>query len=302
MPKVAIVTPVFNHLEITRKYVESWRASRYPARHLIIVDDGSTDGTGEWLRRNAPEVRVVTGNGSLWWAASTNAGIRDAFENLQPDYILTLNNDVRLSDGYLEELVEVAREGKGRRIVGSAIYHDEDPQRVWAMGAYSNPSEGLLFELNLSGLQQSWLPDLPRALPVDACPGAGVLVPAKAFDEIGLYNSRFYPQYHADFEFAFRAGKAGYEIVCATRAKIYNMAGHSVSLSHSSGIASLFSKRSARYLPALAHFLAHYVPSNSDRIKCVASTFPKLGAPQRGVHQLIESVEQLKDRAKERLR
>ncbi|HYX05715.1 MAG TPA: glycosyltransferase, partial [Bacteroidales bacterium] len=82
--KLAIILPVFNNLQYTKKCLETLYQNRDNARltkeqvKIVITDDGSKDGTSEWLANNYPEVYVLKGNGNLWWSGGVNKGIRFA--------------------------------------------------------------------------------------------------------------------------------------------------------------------------------------------------------------------------------
>jgi len=71
-PRVAVVVPVYNKIELTIRFLESFQQITYPNYSMIIVDDGSRDGTAEILRARFPEVIVLKGDGNLWWSGATN--------------------------------------------------------------------------------------------------------------------------------------------------------------------------------------------------------------------------------------
>ena len=78
--RVEIVTPVYNRRDITLQCLKS--LSRLNCEglqiHTIIVDDGSTDGTSEAIKKDFPEVEIIKGDGNLWFSEGTNVGIRAA--------------------------------------------------------------------------------------------------------------------------------------------------------------------------------------------------------------------------------
>ena len=69
---VHIVFPVHNRLKSTKDILASLSKQSAQNYNLVICDDGSTDGTGEYLSTHHPDVTVIQGNGQLWWTAGIN--------------------------------------------------------------------------------------------------------------------------------------------------------------------------------------------------------------------------------------
>lgn len=109
MRKIEIVTPVHNRREETIQCLKSLgRIDRTGLQiHIIIVDDGSTDGTAELVASEFPDVEIVQGNGDLWYTAGTNRGIEAALRH-DPDYILAINNDSIFDEKCILNLVQCA--------------------------------------------------------------------------------------------------------------------------------------------------------------------------------------------------
>ena len=106
---VFICIPVFNRLSYTISCIKSIREQSYTHYKTIICDDNSTDGTAEYLLKNAPDVTVLHGDGNLWWTGGTNKCVEYALKIAKPDdYIFTLNNDTELTSNVLQTLVKCA--------------------------------------------------------------------------------------------------------------------------------------------------------------------------------------------------
>ena len=88
---IIVLIPIHNRIDFTRSCLTSLKNQKFKDFQIIIVDDGSTDGSSEMLRDEFPEVKVINGDGNWWWTKSINVGIRDSID-LNPDYYLLLNN------------------------------------------------------------------------------------------------------------------------------------------------------------------------------------------------------------------
>jgi len=237
MPRVAVVTPVFNKIALTLRFLESFTRVDYSPRTIIIVDDGSTDNTREILAEQFPEVIVLRGDGNLWWSGCTNRGVRRALE-MGHDYVLTINNDVIVRPDFLSRLVATAR-AHPRSLVGARINFLEEPGKIWAVGASAHWDTDLVMQCNCQGGQEDDIvPRLHDPSPVQALTGCGALIPASCYREVGFYDDRWFPQYHGDSEFALRAARHGYRIFVDLKAVVFNNS------HNTSSETNIFSRRS----------------------------------------------------------
>jgi len=95
-----IIIPIFNRIEYTKGCLLSLYKQTYKNFKIVVINDGSTDGSGKVLERDFPSVHVINGDGNLWWTAATNLGVKFALKN-GADYILTLNNDTIATPDFL---------------------------------------------------------------------------------------------------------------------------------------------------------------------------------------------------------
>ncbi len=99
-----IVIPVHNRKYLTNKCLNSLQRQTYKNFNIIVIDDGSTDGTSKMIQNDFPGVILLHGDGNLWWTGATNMGCRYAIEN-GAKYILTLNDDVIVKHDYIEKMI-----------------------------------------------------------------------------------------------------------------------------------------------------------------------------------------------------
>lgn len=217
-PKVSAVIPIHNRIRYTLRFLESFEKVDYPNYEIIIIDDGSTDGSWEAISKHYPKVRLIRGDGTLWWSGATNMGIKDAVYR-GTDYILTINNDVEVDPNFLKALVECAEENP-RSIIGSMVYCKGEPTKLWFAGGTLGWKKGK--SIVMIGYGEYDRGQYEGRREVEAITGMGVLIKAKYFEEIGLYDRKNFPQYHADYDFTMRARKKGYRLIIDSKSKIYN--------------------------------------------------------------------------------
>lgn len=238
MPSVVILVPVFNRLKFTQQFLADLRKNTFLNWSLLVIDDGSSDGTAEWLAQegrllseysdvefNAGEVYYMRGDGEWWWTKCINTALKVALKN-GAELILTHNNDVELPKNYLAEIVAVQRTHPNA-IVTAPIY-DMETRECLPDGA------GVLRDW-------WWAKDIKLAHPkavsecggvkteqsirrLGHCSGRGCLVPKTVFEKVGLYDQKHLPHYAADDDFTFRAANQGVSILMAMGTVCYTPA------------------------------------------------------------------------------
>jgi len=215
-PKVAIIVPTYNSVSDCLSCLESLMKLAYPDFAVTVVDDGSTDGTSEAVSRLYPKVRILQGDGNLWWTGCMNVGSRDALER-GADYVMAMNSDVCVAPDCLLELVRCAEENKPC-IVGSLIYFMGDPQRIWCAGGMMVwPLVGATH----IGYNERDQGQFEGVREVEWTPGMGTLYPRKILLELDCFDRKF-PQYYADADFSLRARRKGYRVLVTSRSRLFN--------------------------------------------------------------------------------
>lgn len=208
---IYVVFPVHNRVASTQKFLESISLQTYSDFKVVICDDGSTDGTWDYVSTNHPDVVLLRGDGNLWWTAGINRCIQYVLNYAaDADYVLTINNDVTLPSNYLEQKAIRAREHPNA-IIGSLCVYMHDHDLIETSGFRVDFNRLTSTSLTKRGERRSKQHTGIRE--ATSVPGKGVLVPASVYRDIGLYDDKDLPQYHADTDFILRAHKAGYKIL-----------------------------------------------------------------------------------------
>lgn len=225
MLKIAIVFPIFNGLDYTKKCLQTLSeltalADKSKVKYeVVITDDGSSDGSAEWIRENYPEVYIENGDGNLWWSGGINKAIRFALGELNADYTLWWNNDVIPEEVYFTNLAEILLGNPDIPLLGSKVYLDESKTIVWSMGGIFNMKTGYK---EMIGFEQKDSGELLQPQEADWLTGMGTVVHKSVYKKIGFVDADHFPQYHGDSDFTLRAKKAGFKIKAYPQLRIYN--------------------------------------------------------------------------------
>jgi len=204
---VAIVVVTWNALDFTQRCLAALRdLTDHPAWRLVVVDNGSTDGTVEWLR-TADDASLLENRENLGFSRAVNRGI--AATDPGEDVVL-LNNDVLVTDpSWLSRLQSVAHGGPTVGVVGARLVAPEG--YVQHVGAYMRPIS--LRGEQLAGMELD-VNQCDRDRPVESVVFAQVYLRRDCLDRVGPLDEDYFA-YFEDTDFCLRARRAGFDVVCA---------------------------------------------------------------------------------------
>ncbi len=215
-PSVAIIILNWNGREDTLACLESLARLEYPSFHIIVVDNGSTDGSPETIRRAFPQTEVLETGANLGYAGGNNRGLKAALARPFP-YILLLNNDTLVAPDFLTHLVRAADRTAG--IVGPTIYYADRPEVIWTAGGAIDWRRGDTRMIGLDAVDRGQFGTVPRE--VDFVSGCAMLVRRDVPERIGLLDERFF-LYYEEVEWCVRARRAGFRILHVPQAKVWH--------------------------------------------------------------------------------
>lgn len=245
-PAASIIIPVYNH---ARHTVACLRAlARFVPAHaveILVVDDGSSDETADWMPRiGGLRYHRRARNGGF--IASCNDGAALA----RGEFLVFLNNDTVPQPGWLDELLQTFRQHPRAGLAGSQlIYPDGRLQEAggvvfsdgsaWNYGRFDSPLD----------------PRYGSLRDADYCSGAALAIPAALFRQLGGFDTRYAPAYYEDTDLAFAVRAAGRRVIYQPRSRVVHLEGISSGTDLNSGAKAYQRRNQHRFAEKWAQLL-----------------------------------------------
>jgi GT2 family glycosyltransferase len=220
--KVAIIIVNWNGFEVTAKCLRSLLKIDYENYYIVVIDNGSTDGSVTKLKIEFPEVEYLELDANYGFTGGCNRGIDHCRQKNHPEYYLLLNNDTIVEHGFLREMVNVFLVEKHIGIVVPKIYYHDKPEHLYYAGGYVNAFTGLSRH---RGKNEKDRGQYDNTEEVTFANGCAMLIKAEVIQTIGLLDNIFFAT-GEDVEYSYRAMKYGYKIFYAPRARLWHYEGY----------------------------------------------------------------------------
>ncbi len=208
MEKIYILLPVHNNIEMTVRFVNCLSAQTFDNYHLVLIDDGSTDGTSDMVRRRIKSVTVLKGSGDWWWGGSLHRGYLWAKKmGLDPSsVVLIMNNDTEFEKDFLENAMKLL--DKSERSLFLARSLDRDTKEIMD-----------------AGVKLEWRPyrisKAKRQDEINCLSTRGLFMRMSDFIELGGFYPKILPHYWSDYEFTIRAARSGMKLLIDPSLDLY---------------------------------------------------------------------------------
>lgn len=200
---------------------------------IIVVDNNSTDGSVEMLRKEFPGVKLIENQENLGFAKATNQGLRES----RGRYVLLLNPDTVVLSGALDKMVEFMEANSQAGALGcKLLYPDGSLQPscrsfpTLTTAFFENTGLEKLFPKNkVIGRHRIGYWDHNDIREVDQPTGAALMVRQEILSQVGLMDEQFY-MYYDDIDWCYRIKKRGWKIYLIPLAQIIHYGGQSAGL------------------------------------------------------------------------
>ena len=195
---IHVITCVHNRYPITEKFVEQLLSQSYKEIHLILVDDGSTDGTAKMVKNKMPSATIITGNGTLYWGGGLHEAYKWVKNNLSnyEEYLMIANDDTEFDCGYISTAVDLLKEKENTLVTGVGIGNISHQRKDGAVH-FDFASTG---ENNIHGKEDD---------EGNCASTRSLFMRVKDFLDIGGFHPILLPHYGSDYEWTIRANRKG---------------------------------------------------------------------------------------------
>ena len=248
-PLTSVIIPVHNRLDLTIECLRSIEkltgsASSY---EIILVDDASSDGTSDWVRKNFPDIKIITNDVRQSFAHNNNAAAKAA----KGEFLCLLNNDTIVLAGWLDEMLNIARADERVGVVGNRHIDPHSDHLNHGGMAFDQRYHPVHIYVGSSK-------EDPRALEtrdMQCVTAACWLVRKTTFVKLGGFDTNFTNGYE-DVDFCLKASAAGFRIVYVGKSAIYHYGQSSPGqLAHEEWNAQFFREKwRGRIIPDLHKF------------------------------------------------
>jgi GT2 family glycosyltransferase len=220
-PVVFAATVNWNRYEDTFACVRSLQRSTWPLARIVVLDNGSTDGSGDRLQQDLrPPVEVLRNARNEGFASGANACLRHALAS-GADLVFVVNNDAEVDPDCVRLLVEALAGDAEAGVAGPAILFHAHPDRIWqGGGSFSRWRAGVA--VPGKGRRAAELPLEPER--VSFLTWCAVLVSRRAIEQVGYLDPAYY-LYYEDIDFSLRVREAGMQMLYVPRARAWHKIG-----------------------------------------------------------------------------
>jgi|APSaa5957512622_1039677.scaffolds.fasta_scaffold07825_4 GT2 family glycosyltransferase len=214
-PLISIIILNWNGKEVLKECLDSVKAQTFKDHETIVVDNASTEGSQEFLKKNYSWAKLVQNKENLGYAGGNNGGIRKA----KGDWILILNNDTVLDKNFLKELNTCKDKAD---IFGVKNYFYDKKETIWSVGSKVNK---LTMRASLIGNKEKDQGQYDDTK-IEHAVGSAILAKKEVFNKIGYFDESYFA-YYEETEWQTRAIVAGFKIALCPKAKLWHKVAYS---------------------------------------------------------------------------
>jgi GT2 family glycosyltransferase len=211
---VSVVIPNWNGKHLLEVCLPSLKTQIFQHFEVIIVDNGSSDGSVDYIKKNFPKFSIIDLKENTGFSPAVNLGIKKA----KGKYIFLLNNDTKVDKNCIKYLVETLNKKHDVGMVAAKMLNFYTPELIDSAGDYID----VVGHANNIGLGEKDGPKYNKEDYVFLVTGGGSLIRKKVFEQVGLLDDSYFA-YFEDVDFCLRAQFQGFKGYYQPKAVVYHI-------------------------------------------------------------------------------
>lgn len=217
-PRIIVITLNYNGKYLLDDCLESYLKNDYPNFEIVMIDNGSTDGSVPFVKKKYPYVVCIENGKNLGYSRGFNVGLQYAFNEKKVNYALITNNDVKVDKRVVSELVKVAKTDKKIGFVTGKVYYYDKPDTLQTVGKKEDPIRWNGGHIGNREKDVGQYDKVEERLFAD---DIFTLVSRNLYEKTGGYDTTFHFQ-SEEYDWQARAKSLGYKIMYTPHAKIWH--------------------------------------------------------------------------------
>ncbi|MBD3393406.1 MAG: glycosyltransferase, partial [Chitinivibrionales bacterium] len=217
-PFVVVLTLNWNGKHLLDDCLQSYLANNYPNFEMVMIDNGSSDGSVEYVKERYPKVTVLSNGENLGYSGGFNVGLKYAFKDKNADFALVTNNDVKADKRVIAELVATAKEEPAAGFVTGKVYYFDQPDTLQTVGKREH---AIRWNGGHIGAREKDVGQYEQVSERFFMDDIFTLVSRDVYAKIGGYDTTFFLQCE-EYDWQARAKAAGFKFYYTPGAKIWH--------------------------------------------------------------------------------
>lgn len=203
-----IILPVHNRKKITERIIDCFLNQTYEDYHLLLIDDGSTDGTSEMVKERIRSLTILQGKGNWWWAGSLHQGYKWIKKNAHngDDFVLIINDDTEFDKNFFQTALKILENNQNTLLLAQDFNRENN--ELLDTGSHVDWKNFTFF--NAKNPEE-----------INILSTRGLFLRVKDFKKVGGFHPILIPHYQSDYEFTHRAFRKGFKLITHPELKLF---------------------------------------------------------------------------------
>ena len=218
-PEISLIIIHWNQERLTVETINSLNNLNYLNLNIILVDNGSDDGSAERISKRFKDISLIRSETNLGYAGGANLGLNKALKS-NSEYFFILNNDIVVDANMCNHLISKMEAPNHKKvgICSPKIYYFEPSDRIWFAGGTHDSTTGICQHLGF-GEKDNESNSVARYCTF--LNGCAMLIRRSVVQKIGLFDVSYFHT-GEDVDYSIRAQKAGFKLLCVPEAKLWH--------------------------------------------------------------------------------